>query len=438
MPHFFRRGKFVLLLLIVCTAALLAVSFAPKFTLRSALINTFHQLEERFCDHPLRFLVDGMDSEGKYTVYTTWHTQTTQCSDILWDMTVNLDLAASKLLSDGYISLKGQSLDLSLYLDRNMMALRSDQFMQGTYYAIPYDSFLTDIRSIPLLSVFLRDSLFLQWDSKIQNLKTAMNTDVPHGSIPQLPKEWLNGLLAGVIVLPCETEIVPCWFSDEERCRKLTYNISGAQFEEIIPYTGGDREVIPDNATVSFYLRRKKLIQTDIEVYKGEESLRCSILLQENAARGKLGIRCMTNAGGKTREFSAFSNSSNRANQISESWEIYADYYSSVPKAYFSYRWEKQSGSLEWNWMDRSTMNMNLQKTENGIFFSASDIAPIVTAVKNGEERDTGWLPSQIRMEIRKGGSSVITNFKTLNQWSLEELLTILSVLEPVMGWKFS
>ena len=270
-----KRSKLKWLLVpLLAVCLVLLVSFwdtillytAPKTVLTGALAKLRGQLEERFAGSPLTVLVQSYDPDGHYTTQLQAETSNGLLGDIRYDMTVQTDGISHRLYVDGTAETADRDLDLSMYLDGDFLAVSSADLLKGAWYGITYDSFSSDIRSIPLLQYVLSDALVSRWDDSLQSIRDQVMKFHASSVSPELSEEDMRALLAGLLLLPGRVS------NDQLRlngvwtdCRRIDYTADGAQLPELL----AEKESV----SLSSYLYEKAIVKIDFFYMSGEDLL---------------------------------------------------------------------------------------------------------------------------------------------------------------------
>lgn len=432
-----KRKWWLLLLPVILLAAVLTgifwdeivIRIAPKTVLTSALTKTFHSLEERFRDEPLRILAKNIDSDGKYTADVKMDTSYQLLGNSSYDMTVWVDLPAHQVLADGVIENGGKDLELSLYLDQDFMAVSSQELLQGDYYGINYESFASDIRSIPMLSFLIPEATLQEWEASILELREQMNRDCTLPKFPEITEDDLQKVMLGVLTFPCEVERekVPVNGMTLD-CYKLTYSASGAAVCEILGYIMDTQEAADGSVSASFFLCEKTLVKADFSGTAGENSVFYSLELGTDAAADPLSVQAARNENGKQTDVTVKVHTQRSEQDFLETWDI----SNGEKEISVAYRWTPIIGDLELRIDDmQEPILLNLSETENSFCISTEDFGQLLDAL-DPKDKERGAIACI--MTVSKGSSIEVPSYNNLDQWSLEDFLKLLSGIGSLVG----
>lgn len=410
------------------------VWIAPKMVLQSALRETVCELENRFDGHPLMVLAELLDEKGRY------------CADLeltfpdpLWGISqyrgdLQIDFSDHRIKTQGIVINEEDSHRFSVYLDREIAALQTDQMDNEKFYAVEYDSFSSDLKSIPLLSYFLENSLLSKWESGLGKVEELMGKTVPTPGRIQISPEMIEGVLKGILLLPCRVERSDCWLDSRYSSCKITYSLD--ERTKMLLERGGVR-LNPEleEATVSFILYRNSLVQINAEAVVGSEVKECCFFLMEDATVGKAGLKYSVSRQGEANEISVSLSSNRGKESLTESWDISWNADGRSNSIDLDYTWQSDSGKLFLKNAEGKGAFFVMKTTDNGLLFSSDDFMSL-PAIFDSEKNKSSLLRMSGTVILRKGSPVAVPDYKPLKECSLEEFAGLLMVLAPVFGWK--
>lgn len=422
----------VLLAIMVLTGIFwdeILIRAAPQTVLMSALKETFSALEERFEDEPMLLLAKNVDPEGRYTADLTMDTSYQLLGQTSYDMTVQIDLPSQQVLAEGVIGNAGKDLALSLYLDQNFLAVSSQELLQGNYYGITYDTFAEDIRSIPMLRFLIPEATLQEWTDSIQGVQERMNQEYAIPEFPEISESDLQKAILGVLAFPCKVtqENVPI-NGAELACHKLTYSASGATVCEILGTIMDTQGASEGTVSASFYLYEKKLVRVGFDGVAGEKQVAYSLLLGTDALADPLTLQIVQTGNGNREETTVNVETQRREQVLYQKWSI----CQTEKQTNLSYHWNPETGDMELL-LDsmQEPITLNLAETEMGFRIVTEDFAELLNALDT-EKKDREAI--SCTMTLQKGTSIEAPAYKNLDQWSLEDLLTLLDGIGSLLG----
>lgn len=386
---------------------------APKTVLTGALTKLYGQLEERFTGSPLAVLAQSYDPEGCYTAQLQAVTENTLLGEIRYDMTVQTDGVGHRLYAEGTAETADKNLDLSLYLDGDFLAVSSADLLKGAWYGITYDSFSSDIRSIPLLQYVLSDALVSRWDDSLQSIRDQVMKFHTSSVSPELSEEDMRALLAGLLLLPGQVS------NDQLRlngvwtdCRRIDYTADGTQLPELL----AEKESV----SVSFYLCEKTVVQIDFFYTSGEDQLSGGAFFGLDAASETLALQLnQTSLSVRTEEGEG---------EYGETWAIEKD----GTMTEITYHWNADSGDTTLSVNGSAPAALNLPRTENGFRIHTEDCEALLNMTR--QEGASTNAPKRCTVTVQKGSDVVTPQYKNLDQWSMEDFWVLLSGVGSLFG----
>lgn len=421
------KGKWGFLLLAVLVLALAAGAFwddfrlnvAPQMVLRTSLGKAFDGLEQRWQGSPIRILAKGYAENGRNTAQVLLDTADARLGQIRYDLLVSTDLTGRQVAAQGTVSTDGNTLHLAAYLNRDFAALTSQDLLQGGYYGITYDTFGADLRSIPLVSLLLPDKTVTQWENGIAKLREFMNGSYSYPKVPEITRKELELTSLSLLALKGAVSREEVLINGESlNCQKLTYSVSGPQAGQILDALLDAEEMENSHLTVSFYLFENALVKAELTGTAGKDHISYLLTLGRDPAADDLSFGAAKTENGRTSRFSA---------SVSTQWEGERRLETiCINETAFSYEWNGPAGALTLRLPGREKAALQLAETETGFQIITPDLDKLL-----------GWGSGKVRactMTIAKGAEITPPGYKNLSQWSLEDLLVLLSGVGSLFG----
>lgn len=415
------------LLLVILLIAAAAVVFwdgivmfiAPKPVLTAAITEAMSKLEERSQGSPIWILAKGYDEGGKNTTFLDLKTFDSILGEINYDMMVQTDLSDHQVSAEGMVSSGGNSLNLSVYLDREFAALTSEDLLKGGYYGITYETFADDIRSFPLLTFLIPTGTIASWESSVSSLQEYMNRTYQLPQIPEITEEDIQMLMLGILALKSRvtTEEIQV-YGQALDCHKLTYSAAGTQVGEALGYLMNSDSLEDGEITASFYLYEKTLVKLELSGRAGDDSVRYDLTLGQDTATDDLSLVAIKDENGERTQVSLLVSTKQAGDQYVETI--------CVNDIAVSYDWNTVSGDMTLNLPGKEAISLNLADAENGFRITTKDIAKILD-IDSKSAYDC-------KMTVSKGAEITTPNYKNMDKWSMDDFLILLTGVGSLIG----
>lgn len=434
-------GYVFLTLLVVAIAACflwedILLLAAPKVILTTSLTNVIDQLEERFQENPMKILLRALEQDGQYTANVNMQMDNKLLGNVNYDMTVQTDIKAHRIRATGRAATEQREIDLSLYMDTDYMAVSSDGLVDGQYYGISYDSFVKDIRSIPLLNLMINDNLLTEWEGAVHKIQDGMQQEVVLPVIPEIKAAEIKALLFGIIALPCQTEKTTFWLDDEVvTCKKMDYHLEGAAVGEVISSLTNQSFGSDASVQISFYLYEKSIIRMAVICRSDSKNIQATVDLGMNPLENPLSIE-YSKQGMKTNSyFGAVVNTLRAENIYSERWEVRN--INNGNESFFScrYVWNPSNGAMEVSLNDAvDNVSFVFRENTEGIYIQTYDFGRFVKMFS--QTRPLISLGNDVECSMIISGGSIIDKpgYKNLNQWTASDFLGLMSGVGSLIG----
>lgn len=415
--------KWLLVLLAVVVIAVIAAALcwdtigmylAPKAAVSAAVSDAYGALQSRFADSPVWILAKGLDNSGQNTVDLQLSTTEALLGQTDYDLTVQLDRDANRVSAVGTVTAKGKDLDLSLFLDRNFMAVSSEDLVKGGWYGITYDSFSADIRGFSLITFLVPNSTIAKWEASVADIQAAMNRENTVSVLPEFTDEDVVSLIVGILGLKSQVSRETTSVNGTELdCWHVRYHASGAEVESALGYIM-EGDLTGGQITANFFLCEDTLVRLDLSAEAGEQRVALSLELGMDAAKDDITLWIAQN--GSTNSITVSTNGSEAGREETILWN----------ETEISYIWNKDTGALELTLPEKETMQMVLKAAENGFTLETADFG-ILLGLSTERAYDS-------TMTVTKGAEIATPDYKNLSQWSFEDMLVLLGGLGSLIG----
>ncbi len=395
---------------------------APKVVLNTALNRVCEQLETRFADDPLCIAAGLLNPEGRYTLGLELETSKPLIGSIHYDLVCRADTSTHRYIAQGAIGVQEKELDFSLYLDSEFLALSSKELHDEGYLGITYDTFGEDIRKIPLLSLFVSESIFASWNQFIQDLQRLASKEYRLLRAPNPSEIDWRSLRLGVLATPCRREKRSISLGDTSyNCQVLSYSFSESQLKTVLP-----ESIFATNGTVtiSFYLWKQSLVYVLAEMETPQEKHALSFELGERPAVDDL---CMKWQDSET----SFSIIANIHNNLSPGQRLV---FKGLTDTDVSYDWIPNDGMLYLTAVGKQPVSVTIQRELDGLSLYSEDFSGVYSILFQNK-KEIAPIKGTIHLSV---GTDVQTpNYRNLDMWSLEDFLILIENISALIGAKF-
>lgn len=259
---------------------------APKVMLSTAMEATFRQLNERFAQDPLYYLLTQQNADGKYRAELSLDLAGNTAKPIQTRAEIALDLLGNQASVRSTIRREDFTWNLNGYMDRDFLAVSAPEWIDDRYYGVHYDTFVEDIMSIPLLNLLIPDKVIYRWDQGIQSVQEIANRDYKQFVQPRWAAIDWNALPLALVSFPCLVEQRS--FSQDGKhydCQTLTYRFDGSQMKRLYPkaHCSDDAKI-----SASLYLYGKQWISLMVDHMEHGNLTQYAFYFGENPATDDL------------------------------------------------------------------------------------------------------------------------------------------------------
>ncbi len=397
----------------------------PKAVLSKSLTTVCTKLQERFEGSPLNILYKLVEPEGKYTANVLLCTSNSLLGKITYDMDIQTELAGHRFQAQGDVISNEMRLNLSCYLDDKFLAVASQDMADGQYYGLTYESFTTDICSIPLLNFLVSDELLRQWNSSIENIQQKVSqTSMPH--IPALSEDDWRTLTLGILALPCKVETVAIATEGESwECQAVVYSLQGEQVNHLLADTSYSKDPV---VAVTFYLYEGHLVKILLDCTSENNHIQCGLFLGLNPVEDVLHMNIYQQNGNDIDSFSVSIDTVHSGTLYSETWSI-----SNVNQLQYDYQTDTGDISLIMN--DEDSVSLKIIELNKGVFLESEDFQQIFHILIPNVNLEA---PLSGTLTVTRGSEFSTPSYKNLSQWSLDDFWVLLNSVGLLVGIKLS
>ena len=438
---------------VVLTALLLSLCFfgvrlriAPRLVLSRTLDKTVGQLVCRFEKSPVQLIGKALDSQGRQEVGLKLETESKHLGPVVYDMTVLTQLGPNRIQADGAVITGGKVLDIQLYLDENFAALASQGLLEGRYYGITYETFSRDLREGQLLTALLGDRILNDWEASLASLGEKMAVDL---TLPEFRAEDIRNLLYGVLTLKPEIgreEILLPTVGDHNgfgvsfRATGTEISAAAEPYRQQLtgPFLGWIDKMGQDPESqicVKFSLYKGKLIQILAQLDMAGEAYECLAYLGEDPGEKTISLGLDAQTGSETRRFSLMIRTEQDEACYEEVLHFVKTENGEAESTTVKYTWDLSSCDMVLDIrQDERKVEQRLNLTGEGetLTIRSQNIRPLLNFLLEQEK----VKPAICTLTVSPGGYVTVPEYRNLDQWSGEDLLTLLTGFGGLLGLK--
>lgn len=375
---------------------------APQIPIRQALERAFLSLEQRFQESPGAVILGAYDDEGK----NTFSVELRDPEGILprRTMEIQADLLDPQLLFRGALPDDPRLGNVELFMGPDFFSIRSDALLGGGCYGITYDTFRQDILSIPLVKIAMPDALVDQWADSLDQLQKKMDWKVTLPHIPEVSVEDVRTAALGLWILRGRVTTQELMVGSQSlTCWKVRYQLDGKAACSLYEAVTGKSASKDQQIRLVFYLHQRSLVGLEFEASAGRPQLTASAFLGLDPMTDDLSL----NTAGRAGEFHA-SVTSRQGRKTLRINDFRCDY-----------DWDRQSGDLLLLLPGREPVPMKLKNIQNGFQAESPQLWSLI--------RNDPQVRDACTIRVTKGAEIQWPQYKNLDQWSLNDLLVLLS-----------
>lgn len=422
------------------------VRIMPRLILSRALGNALEQLEERFEHSPMHLIADAMDPTGRQQASLELETEQDLLGIVRYDMLLHTQLNPCRVLAEGTVVTGGNALDLSLYLDGDFAAVSSEKLVEGSCYGIQYDTFSENIRSRQILAALIGEKTISQWEQSVADLDTAMSRDF---RFPEIRKDDLVAALYGVTTLKPQVSRVETPAGASRYAYAVTFCATGQELAELAgPYRN---QMTP--ALVSLLNELKSDETASVEVmfllHNGDLA-EIHLLTKTQTNQTHIFATLGTNPKSQQLAMDITTGSGESHSYTRLEIDTVSDTESYQEKLRISQRKNKEHSVflLEYDY-DLSTGEMDVciirnEKTAQAQLHLSGEGDTLTVISHNASSLLNLFLkkplehPAICTLTVSPGREVAVPEYRDLDQWSVDDLLSLLSSLGGLLGLKAS
>lgn len=408
----------------------LAIYLAPKTTLTAALRSTWSCLEERFSGSPLGILAAGVNNSMRKTIALELNTHNDLLGDMAWHMDIHTDGISGNTLAEGTVSTEKNTLDLSVYAGREFAAVSSRSLLQGGYYGITYDTFSEDIRKNQFLAFLIGKDTISQWEESVGDLQESMNQSF---AIPELSVSDISMAMVGILTMKAQVDQHTVAVNGENLDY---YSISfRAEGEQILSAAQAAKTNLPFRVdessvlTASFDLYDGKVVRVVLKL-TGPDACRLTLTLGQDPSKDDLRLALFLGQG-KEYEFGILNTEKTDTRYAEKIYLAHTENNLQDSKT-VAYEYTPATGVVSLTCGDRRT-EMILTRTEDG-FRVETECMEGLLAIFSEEARE-GESPAVLT--VKEGTEVAAPEYKNFDQWSMDDLMTLLGGAGSLLGLNF-
>lgn len=435
-----KKKKLLLLLLAVFLAAVVVLTVfwneiiiyaTPKSVLTTALHGAMADLQTWYERSPVSMLAEYIDPSGQYTAQMKLDTDHKMLGPVSCDLTVQADTMDNRIAAEGMLHTGQADLDLHLYLDRDFMAISSQDLLKGNYYGIPYDTFPEDIRRNSLISSLIGEATLSEWETSVAEIQSMMNRSYRIPEVPAFSGEDIQRAMLAVMLLPSHVEQVemPVW-GIYDQCYRVSYSATGDQVTQILSYLMDTGDGADARLHASFYLYEKELVMMQLNGEAGGNSIQCALEFMLGSATTRT-LRYELQEGDTEQGFCLRHDAQSNNGYLEESWTIYPNFGAEGEGSELRYRWEPVMGELVLYLQPAVTLNVF--KTEAGLHIQTEQFQWLMDALSD-RESDLEAEPVSCNLILQKGAHVETPTYQNITQCTMEDLLHLMRNIGSLLG----
>ena len=419
------------------------VRIAPRLVLYGALNDAFDQLEARFEDSPGHMLLDVYNPQGFYRADLQLETKMALVGPVRYDMDMQIQLQPRRVLGSGTVYAGKKALDLSVYMDGDFAAVSSEGLAEGNLYGICYDTFSQDVQRKDVLSFLIGEETLAGWEKSVSSLDAFMSRET---ALPQLSRSDLRAALFAVLTLDPQVSREKLRGNGEQSSvHAITFRATGRQIaeaakphrEELSPEITAWIDQIKDDPEfyieAVFYLNRGTLVQLQASLKSSEGSCQITAGLGEPDERQVLSLIFEIAEGEKQARFVLSVENTVNREAYQEKIQFSATKNGMDQTYCVDYTYDLSSGEMDMNLTKNgkeSRIRMHLAGEGEKLTITTQDITPLLNLFREKPMK----TPAVCTLTLMQGTEIAVPEYRNLDQWSLEDLWTLIKGLGSLIG----
>lgn len=419
------------------------VRIAPRLVLYGALNDAFDRLEARFEDSPGHMLLDVYNPQGFYRADLQMETKMALVGLVRYDMDMQIQLQPRRVLGTGTVVAAKQALDLSVYMDGDFAAVSSDGLVEGNFYGICYDTFSQDVQQKDVLSFLIGEETLAGWEKSVSSLDAFMSRE---NLLPQFSQSDIRAALYAFLTLDPQVSREKLQRNGERSSvHAITFRATGQQIaeaakphrEELTAETAAWIDKIKDDPEfyieAVFYLDRGTLLQLEAGLKSSEGGIQITAGLGEPDEKQALSVILEITEGEKQARFElSVENSSN--NEAYQEKILFSSTQNGKNQTCCAdYTYDLSSGEMDMSLTkngEESRIRMHLAGEGETLTITTQDITPLINLFREKSMEN----PAICTLTIMQGTEIAVPEYRNLDQWSLEDLWTLIKGLGSLIG----
>lgn len=419
------------------------VRIAPRLVLYGALNDAFDRLEARFEDSPGHMLLDVYNSDGFYRADLQLETKMTLVGPVRYDMDMQIQLQPRRVLGSGTVVAGKKALDLSVFMDGDFAAVSSDGLVEGNFYGICYDTFSQDVQQKDVLSFLIGEETLAGWEKSVSSLDAFMSRET---QLPQFSQSDIRAALYAFLTLDPQVSREKLQRNGEQSSvHAITFRATGRQIakaanphrEELTPEIIDWIDKIKDDpefyVEAVFYLDRGTLLQLQASLKSSEGGCQITAGLGEPDERQALSVILEITEGEKQARFElSVENSSN--NEVYQEKILFSSIKNGKNQTYCAdYTYDLSSSEMDMNLTkngEESRIRMHLAGEGEKLTITTQDITPLINLFREKPMK----TPAVCTLTLMQSTEIAVPEYRNLDQWSLEDLWTLIKGLGSLIG----
>ncbi len=445
------KRKWWLLFAAAASALLLSLCFfgvrvriAPRLILSRALGTATQKLVRRFDESPFHLIFAAIDPGGCQRAEVQLETRQELLGIVRYDLDLSAQLSPCRVYAEGTVVTGGKAMDLSVYMDGDFAAVSSESLAEGSRYGITYDTFPQDIRSRQLLAALIGEKKISAWEQSVSTMDQTLSGD---WKPPAFRMEDIASVLYGVLTLKPEVSRVSTPAGVSQFGHAVTFQVDVQEIaqaaedyrddlpREIMTWLDGLKKDPNALILVEFLLHRENLVQIRVETKSGRECTCISVVLGDHPDTGELTVEITSRAGETDhRSWLGVETVSNE--------ETYQEQLCFVQtrnglrsELRLDYGFDPDTGELNLKILrdgEEAKVRINLSGEGETVTVRSGNLRPLLNILSDKHNES----PVICTLTLSPGKAVDVPQYRNLDQWSMDDLYTLLSGLGGLLGLK--
>ena len=418
---------------------------APRLILSRCLSSVITQLDNRFEKSPAHLLSAALDPQGKQQANLKLETEAKHLGTVVYDMTLMTQTAPNRVLAEGSVITGGKALDLSLFLNESFAAVSSQGLVSGRFFGINYETFSRDIRDRQLLAALIGDETITGWETSVASLQERMETEL---EMPEIHPEDIRTALFGVLALKPEISRQEIVLADGIcTAYAVSFQASGAEIAaaaepyrselkpEVLQWIDSMQQDPEASVKASFCQYKGKLVQITAGLQNADEYTEILLHLGNAPEENAISLEIEIRAGEDLNRYSLQIMTEADAESYQE--KLYFVHTENGRKKSFilDYQWDLSSGDMNLEIQSdgkKTEQRLNLTGEGESFTIRSQNIRPFLNLLMKQERVS----PVICNLTVSPGREVEVPEYRNLDQWSAEDLFSLLGGLGGLLGLK--